>query len=177
MPNQIFLAHCSCGRVELEGTGEPMATLACYCDDCQAAGKVIDALPGGHSGLDADGGTVSVLFRKDRVRRGRGSELLVEHKLRPSSHAARLLASCCNSNLATVFDNWVPMAALRTFSVNLDSVRPQMCINTRFAPDPSKLVHEVPRSARVPAGFLLKVLLASAQLAIQRIPGADGRLT
>jgi hypothetical protein len=176
MKKPTFIAHCACGRAEFEAIGKPFATISCYCDDCQAAGKLIDAMPG-HSGLEADGGTVSVLFRKDLVRRGRGGELLVEHKLRPSSHAARLLASCCNSNLATVFDNWVPMAALRTFSVNVDSVQPEKCINTRYAPDPSKLARDLPQAARVPASLLFKVLLAGVELALQRIPGGDGRVT
>jgi hypothetical protein len=175
---QTFHAHCSCGRVEFEGTGEPLATLACYCDDCQSAAKQIDALsPAGHSGLRADGGSVSVCFRKDRVHCVRGSELLVPHKLRPRSPTTRLLASCCNSNMSTQFDNWFPMAALRTHSVNVDSVRPEICINTRFAPDPHKISYDVPRSARVPGGFLLKLLAATAQLALQRLPLGDGRVT
>jgi hypothetical protein len=177
MPSQDFHAHCACGRVELEGSGAPMATLACYCDDCQAAGKQIDALPAGHSGLDADGGTVSVLFRKDRVRCVRGSELLIDHKLRPHSHATRVIASCCNSSMSTRFDNWFPMAALRTFSVNMESVKPEACIMTKYAPDTSQIMHAVPRSTRLPLGFVLKLLAALAQLGLQRLPMGDGRLT
>jgi hypothetical protein len=178
MPNQVFQAHCACGEVEFEGTGVPMATLACYCDDCQAAGKLIDAMqPAGHSGLAADGGTISVLFQKDRVRCTRGSELLIDHRLRARSPAKRLIASCCNSNMSTAFDNWFPMAALRTFSVNVASVRPEACINTRFAPDASKIIYDVPRSARVPGRFLLKLLAATASLALQSLPLGDGRVS
>jgi hypothetical protein len=177
MPSQVFHAYCACGRVEFEGIGPALATLACYCDDCQAAGKLIDALPAGHGGLDADGGTVSVLFRKDRVRCVRGSELLVDHKLRPHSHATRAIASCCNSNVSTRFDNWFPMTALRTFSVNLESVKPEACIMTKYAPDASQIMHAVPRSERLPVGFVLQLMAAVAQLGLQRLPLGDGRLT
>jgi hypothetical protein len=177
MPSQTFQAHCSCGRVVLEGIGAPIASCACYCDDCQAAGKQIDAMPGGHSGLLADGGTVSVLFRKDRLNRARGSELLVEHQLHPSSHAKRLIASCCNSNMATTFDNWFPMTALRTHSVNAGTVRPQMCIQTKYAPDASRILHDAPRSTGVPGGLVLKMLGAVAALALKRVPLADGRMS
>jgi hypothetical protein len=177
-PSQVFHAHCACGRVEFEGTGAPLAMLACYCDDCQAAAKQIDAMPpSAHSGMLADGGTISMCFRKDLVRCTRGSELLIEHKLRPRSHTKRSIASCCNSNMSTGFDNWFPMAALRTFSVNVESVKPQCCINTRFAPDVSKIMHDVPRSARVPPGFLLKLLAATATLALLRLPLGDGRVS
>jgi len=177
MSSQTFQAHCSCGRVVLEGIGAPLATLSCYCDDCQAAGKHIEAMPGGHSGVLADGGTISVLFRKDRMSPARGSELLVEHRLHPSSRAKRLIASCCNSNMATTFDNWLPMAALRTHSVNAGTVRPEMCIHTRYAPDASKILHDAPRSAGVPGRLVLKLLGAVAALALKRVPLADGRMS
>jgi hypothetical protein len=185
-PNQVFHAHCACGRVELEGTGVPMATLACYCDDCQAAAKQIDALPPGqnnqsgqtgHSGVRPDGGTVSVFFRKDRVRCVRGSELLVDHKLEPSSHTTRAVASCCNSNMSTRFDNWWPIVALRTYSVNVDTVHPQLCMSTKFAPDASQIPFEVPKHAGVAPGFAMKLMAASVQLTFKRLPLADQRLS
>ncbi len=30
-------ARCVCGGVEIETTGEPIVSNACYCDDCQKA--------------------------------------------------------------------------------------------------------------------------------------------
>jgi hypothetical protein len=32
----ITQVRCSCGRVEVQLTGEPMAQYVCHCDDCQA---------------------------------------------------------------------------------------------------------------------------------------------
>lgn len=177
MLSRVFQAHCACGRVVFEATGVPMSTLACYCTDCQAAGEQIAALAGGgHGGLGEDGGTVSVVFRKDRVRCVRGSELLVEHKQRPESATKRMIASCCNSNVSTQFDNWTPVTLLRTFSVNVDSMKPEMCIYTKDAPDLSKIMHGVPLRPRASGGFILRVLAATALLALQRIPLGDGRL-
>jgi hypothetical protein len=174
MPD-TFQAHCACGRVVFEAKGKPLAVVACYCDDCQAAGKQIDALPGGHGGLGADGGTVSVLFRKDEVHCVRGAELLKEHKLRTGSPARRELATCCNSNMTTRFENWLPFTALRTHSVNVESVKPQLCINTRFAPDAAKLSHAVPSYAKIPPRLGLKVASAAVSLALLKVQG-DGRL-
>ncbi|HMJ13659.1 MAG TPA: hypothetical protein VK524_19715 [Polyangiaceae bacterium] len=175
MPETIQ-AHCACGRVVFEAKGGPLEAIACYCDDCQAVGKQIDALPDGHSGLGADGGTVSMLFRKDLVRCVRGAELLKDHKLRSASPATRQLASCCNSNMTTRFENWLPITALRTHSVNVQSFKPAVCIHTRFAPDATKLVHAAPRHPSLPPRLKLKVAGAAVALALPWLQG-DGRLT
>jgi hypothetical protein len=145
-----------------------MLVMACYCDDCQAANTAIAAMPNGHGGALPDGGTPSTVFRKDRVRCVRGQELLVEHKLRPQSHTTRVIASCCNSNMETRFDNWYPFVALRTYSVNTDQVRPQLCMNTKWAPDKSKILFQVPQHAGVPASFAFKLLGARVQLGMRR---------
>ena len=132
---------CKCGQVQgalRDVSPDVVNRVLCYCDDCQSAAKQIDALPGGHSGVSSDGGTVSKLFRKDTVSCVRGEELLKGHKLRPGSPATRDLATCCNSNMTTRFDNWLPFTAVRTHSVNVESVQPELCINTKFAPDATK---------------------------------------
>jgi hypothetical protein len=149
----------------LEAKGEPIGTVACYCDDCQAAAAQIADLPGSRSGLGPDGGTVSTLFRKDLVRCTSGEALLVKHKLRPDSPATRMLASCCNSNMTTQFENWLPMIALRTHSGNVESVNPELCINTKFAPDKAKIVHAAPQYPTIPPRLGLKVAAAAAYLA------------
>jgi hypothetical protein len=164
--NKIFSAHCACGRVTFEAKGQPMAPIACYCDDCQAIAKLIDARPAGRSGLGPDGGTVSTLYRKDLVRCTSGDELLEGQKLRPKSPATRLIATCCNSNMLTKFDNWLPMVALRTHSKNVESVVPAMCINTRWAPDLNNIKHTAPRYARIPPKLGLKVAAAAVYLAL-----------
>jgi hypothetical protein len=120
-------------------------------------------MPNGHSGVGADGGTVNSLYRKDRVRCVRGQELLKPLKLRPDSPATRMVASCCNSNMTTMFSNWLPMTALRTHAAGA-KVQPEVCIHVRFAPDRSKIIHDVPRAAAIPPVLALKTLQAKAQL-------------
>jgi hypothetical protein len=171
---KTFQAQCACGRVSFEAEGEPLAPIACYCDDCQAVAKQIDAMPAGKSGVRADGGTVSTLYRKDRVRCTSGRELLVDHKLRPKSPATRVLASCCNSNMLTKFDNWLPMVALRTFGPNAASVVPAFCINTRWAPALANIQHAAPRYPKIPLRLGLQVAASALLLAL---PIGDGRVS
>jgi hypothetical protein len=164
--DKLFHAHCACGKVTFEAKRDPLARIACYCDDCQAAGKSIDARPSGHSGMRADGGTVSTLYRKDLVRCTNGSDHLLDYKLRPTSPASRVIATCCNSNMLTKFDNWLPMVALRTHSQNVESVVPAMCINTRWAPDLNKIAHSAPRYAKIPPRLGIKVAASALYLAL-----------
>ncbi len=92
-----WVARCTCGRVELEVVGAPIASVACYCDDCQEGSRQLEALPNGRPIRDAAGGTDYVLFRKDRLRYAKGAELLRGHKIRPTSATNRVTASCCNA--------------------------------------------------------------------------------
>lgn len=174
MPD-VFQAHCACGRVTFAASGKPMTVVSCYCADCQKFAAELDTA-GGHSGVSADGGTVGTMFRKDLVRCVSGEELLVDRKLRPDSPTTRQLTSCCNSNILTKFDNWLPMVILRTHSKNVDSVRARLCIHTRHAPDPSKLPPDAQKAAKLPPNLILKVLGAAALLAIPKSL-ADGRVT
>ena len=48
--------QCRCGRVQMRATGEPILAGVCYCDDCQAGGRAIEALAKAGDALDADGG-------------------------------------------------------------------------------------------------------------------------
>jgi hypothetical protein len=176
MPNHqpVFSAQCACGQTAFEGKGRPIMRIACYCRDCQAVAKQIDALPG-KSGLGPDAGTVSSIFRKDLVRCVRGEERLIEHKLQPSSKTTRLLAACCNSNMLSRFEQaFPPMVALRTH-IDAASIRPDVLIHTRSAPDPARIIHSAPRHAGIPASLVLKLIAAQAELLLLRVAG-DGRV-
>lgn len=109
-PPDTHLLRCQCGAVECVGTGRPIGTAVCYCDDCQAAGHQLEKLPGAPSVLDADGGTALSLFRVNRFEVTRGAEQLTAHKLRPESATNRMVARCCNSAMYLGFDrgpHWV----------------------------------------------------------------------
>ena len=97
MKDKQVMARCSCGQVEIEAWGKPIASVTCHCDDCQAAGLALAALPDAPVLLDAAGGTGNVLYRKDRVQVAKGGHLLEAHKLRPESKTSRMVAKCCNA--------------------------------------------------------------------------------
>src|SRR5215469_7093873 len=112
----IRTVRCACGRVELEARGEPILCAACYCDDCQEAGRRIEALPGAKPVKGADGGTEYIVYRKDRVRYIKGQELLQRNKLRDRSPTNRWVAGCCNSAMSVNFDDakfWVDVYRVR----------------------------------------------------------------
>jgi hypothetical protein len=139
--------------------------VACYCNDCQAAGRAIDAWPNGRGGVAADGGMVSSIFRKDRVRCVSGRELLVDHKLRADSATIREIASCCNSSVATRFDNQTPIVTLRTYAQET-RLTPDMCVYTKHAPDAQQIKHTAPRYRAIPLKLIVKVMAASLALAL-----------
>ena len=92
-----MLATCRCGTLKIEATGSPILTAACYCSDCQEAGRQLGQLASAPPVQDSDGGTGYVLYRKDRLQCVAGHEHLKEHRLRPTSPTRRVFATCCNS--------------------------------------------------------------------------------
>jgi hypothetical protein len=111
--NQIAETHlllCRCGAVACFGQGKPIGTAVCYCDDCQAAARAIEALPGASPLMDSDSGTGLTLFRNSRFQVTSGADKLVAHKLRAKSATSRMVAGCCNSAMFLAFDDgphWV----------------------------------------------------------------------
>jgi len=51
----FLTASCACGAARLEASGKPIIAVVCYCDDCQAAGKGIEALAGAAQEMEAPG--------------------------------------------------------------------------------------------------------------------------
>lgn len=87
-----------------------MLTATCYCDDCQAAAKEIEADGTGPLVADPDGGTTLSLLRIDGFRTVKGAELQVPHRLRETSATSRVVAGCCNSAMYLSFTDgrfWV----------------------------------------------------------------------
>ena len=159
-----MIARCACGSVEYEATGDPILGVACYCDDCQAGSRQIEALPNAPPVLDPDGGTAYVLYRKDRVRCTRGGGLVRSHKLKTKTDTNRVVATCCNSAMVMTFDDskhWVPVYRGRVQGA-LPPI--DMRIYTKFAPDGSK----VPRDAPIYPGFSVRFIgkLLRARLAM-----------
>lgn len=89
--------QCRCGKVRLTVEGRPITSVECLCSSCQAAGKVLGALPGAAPVLDAKGATPFVLYRKDRVAITEGQEHLKAHRLSDKASTRRVVAECCNT--------------------------------------------------------------------------------
>jgi hypothetical protein len=162
-----MIARCSCGRVEYRATGRPIVSLVCFCNDCQAGSRQLEALPGAGLVRDPDGGTAYIVFRKDRVQRARGVELLQSHKLREGSATNRVAASCCNSPMVMWFDDakhWVPVYRTRFVGAVPDA---EMRICTRSAPDGSGS-SDVPGYPGYPIRLLAKLLAARLAMLVGR---------
>jgi hypothetical protein len=154
-----MMVSCSCGQVECEATGAPIVTVACYCDDCQEGSRQIEELPNAPRVRDADGGTAYVLYRKDRLKCSRGRDLLRDLRIREKSATRRVVASCCNSALYLDFEkgHW-----LSIYRARLGGVLPplQMRIQTRFIPNKSHSLNDVPAYPGFPFRFIAKLFIA-----------------
>ena len=161
---QRLTASCRCGGVEIEAVGRPIAAAVCYCDDCQAAAKQIEALPGAAAFRQSDGGTALVVYRKDRVRCLRGEAMLRTLKLRDDSPTNRRLAGCCNSVMVLDFDDgkhWVDIYAAR---VQGTAPKPQMLVCTKFSATTPANPDGIPTYSGYSPKFIFKLLMARAAM-------------
>lgn len=164
----VLRASCACGQVAVEGRGKPIASVVCYCDDCQAAGREIEALPDAKPVLEPDGGSRMVVFRKDRLDVVHGQDRLTPHKLKPESSTVRYVASCCNSAVYLGFDDdkhWVDV-----FSGRIDGDAPpiELRICTRWRPAGPELPADVPNHSRFSPGLIARFMAARLAMALGR---------
>lgn len=148
---------CRCGRVELAVSGDPILTVACHCDDCQAGGAHLQSLPGAWPIMDEAGGTWYALYRKDRLRVLRGADLLQPWKLGATA-TSRVHTTCCNSSLFVRFDrgpHWVSL-----YRPGFGDTAPplQMRVNTRYASGP--VPDDVPSFRSFPLSFVWRLIKA-----------------
>lgn len=168
LPKEVMKALCSCGSVEFEAIGAPIASVVCYCDDCQEGARRIEALPNAGPVLDPDGGSPYILFREDRFRCSRGAVFLKSHKIDDKSATKRVVATCCNSAMFLGFDDskhWVSMYR-RRFQGDLPPL--QMRIQTRFKPKNGDVPGDVPSYPAFPLKFLAKLLGARVAMLFRR---------
>ncbi len=109
MDRTVRSSSCVCGQVRFEARGAPIFSGVCYCEDCQAGGAQIEALPGAPAVREPDGGTPYLTSRDDHFACVAGADLLVGHKLKPDAPTQRFVASCCNSGVYLKFGpgHWV----------------------------------------------------------------------
>ncbi len=161
-------ASCHCGQVELRATGDPIVTSMCYCDDCEAGARHIEALPDSRPVRNPDGGTSYILYRKDRISCSKGAPLLRSFKLVEKSAANRMVASCCNSAMFMNFDDgrhWVS-AYRAQFQGELPQVQMRIC--TKFAAQKATLPPDIPSYSGYPLRLLAKLIAAWVPMLLRR---------
>ncbi len=151
-----------------EATGEPIASVVCYCASCQEGSRQLEALAGADRIRETDGGTAYVLYRKDRVVCAQGAEYLKSYKIKATSATNRVAATCCNSAMAMTFDDskhWVPLFRLRCHG----PVPPiEMRICTKFKPPDVTLPDDVPQYPGYPGKFMARLLGAWLAMRLRR---------
>jgi hypothetical protein len=161
---RTLVAACACGRVALEAKGRPILTAACYCNDCQAAAREIEALPNAARVRDPDGGTSFIVYRKDRLSWSKGAELLKSHKLKQTSPTKRIVAGCCNSAMVLGFDDgkhWIDVYRARVVG---DAPKIEMRLCTRFKPGGAAFADTVPSYRGYPFRFIARLMSARAAM-------------
>jgi len=145
---------CSCGHVHFEAKGKPIASLVCYCDDCQAGSAQLAELPGAMPVHDADGGTGYVLYRKDRFACTRGQDALSDHRLTTGSATSRVVATCCNSAMTMRFDDGRHWTSVYRARFDADAPALQWRICTKNAREGVTPPTDVPSFDTYPMAFM-----------------------
>jgi hypothetical protein len=164
---QTLIAQCACGQVAFAARGVPIVASACYCNDCQAAGRQIEQIAAAPAVVDADGGTSYLLYRRDRIACTKGNDLLQEFRLRPDSPTRRLVASCCNSAMLLDFTkgHWLTLYR-RRFTGDAPPI--DMRVMTRSCPQPAQIPNDVPSYKGFSGKFMRKILGAKIAMLLGR---------
>lgn len=162
-----LIARCACGKVELEAAGAPITSTVCYCHDCQAGARQIEALPNAGRVREPDGGVGYLVYRKDRVSNRQGAELLRAYKIRNNSATNRLVATCCNAAVILTFDDskhWVNVYRSKVIG-NLPPLQMRICTKYR---DAGAMDTAVPAFPGYPIRLMVKLLAARVAMLLGR---------
>ncbi|MGX9349754.1 GFA family protein [Shimia sp. W99] len=168
MDQIIRRARCRCGKVVCEAVGPPILTAVCYCGDCQAGGRMIEARNGAGPVLEADGGAAYLTYRDDRFRCVAGAELLQGIKLRDKAPTQRFVATCCNSAMYLKFKpgHWVSTYRNRFEEGALPPV--EMRTNIRKRQSDLPLPQDAPAYRRFPMRLFGRLIKARLDMALGR---------
>lgn len=163
------IASCNCGKVRLALSGEPIITGVCYCDDCQAAAKLLEQMGAAPDFHDPWNGTSYATFRDDRLVWLEGDERLKPAKLNPGAPTTRFLASCCNTPMSLKFGPgwWTSVYRDR---LGAEAPANEMRLQTRFVEDGAGLPTDLPRHRRFAAALIFRLLASRVAMAFGRKP-------
>jgi len=151
---------CQCGRVRCQATGAPIASIVCYCDDCQEGARRIEGLKQAPAFRDPYGGTPLLTYRDDRFECVSGQELLVGYRLSDNAPTRRMVASCCNSAIFLKFEPgfWVSTYRARFEAGDLPPIEMRNQVKHRQAGTP--LPDDVPTFRSFPLRIYGKLFWA-----------------
>jgi hypothetical protein len=160
-------AICRCGATTIELAGDPIQSVACYCESCRTAARGFERVPGAPQTVNAEGGVDYCLYRKDRVKIAQGAHHLREHRLKPESPTRRVVASCCGSPM---FVDFTPGHWLTIFRDRLSGQAPavQMRVMTRDRPEGLELSNAIPTYETLPPRLMFKLIAAWAAMGFRR---------
>jgi hypothetical protein len=153
------VASCACGKVRIGARGAPIVSAVCYCADCQAGGRQLEAA-GAHDGFrDAWGGTGYLTYRDDRVAVLDGAALLQGFKLSETAPTTRHLATCCRSAMYLKHGPgwWTSLYQAR---FGEDAPPLEMRNQTQHAASGAALPNDVPAYRSFPAALFGRLLRA-----------------
>ena len=162
------ISSCACGQVRFEVSKDPILTGVCYCRDCQAGARMIEALPDAPAVLDPDGGANYVSVREDYWQCIQGQELLKSLKLKDQSPTTRYVATCCNSAMYLRFAPgcWVSVYRNRLTQDNFPPI--EMRTNVRRRTSTLPFPDDAPRYAKFPPKLFWRLIKARIAIAIGR---------
>ena len=168
MDDTVRQFRCTCGKVRFEAVGAPILTAVCYCDDCQAGGHLIEALPNAPQVLEPDGGASYLTYRDDRVRCVAGADLLKGYKLKERSPTQRYVASCCNSAMHLKYKrgHWVSTYRNRFDGDDLPKIEMRTNVRCRNAGD--EIPNDAPAYQRFPLRLFGRLITARIDMALGR---------
>lgn len=161
------IAACACGKVRITASGAPIASAVCYCNDCQAGGRQLEAAGAHHDFRDAWGGTGYASYADARLQVVDGGSLLRGYKLSESAPTTRYMTVCCNCAMLLKFEKgwWTSLYRIRLG----DAAPPlQMRTNVTRAADPAAIPNDVPHANGFPARLLLGLLAGGIRTSFRR---------
>jgi hypothetical protein len=160
-------ASCQCGRVEATIAGKPILHAICYCESCLTAGLTFARAPNAPFVVGGDGGTDFLVYRKDRVGRFSGGDLLREHRLKPDSPTRRIVATCCNTPMFLDFTrgHWLSLYAGR-LPGDIPPLDMRVMTADRLGGPP--LPDDVPAYPTTSVRFMLRLLVAWVAMGFRR---------
>ncbi len=159
------IASCDCGQVRFRAAGTPIASAVCYCSDCQAGGRQMEAAGARKDFRDRWGGTPYLTYRNDRLECLDGAALVQGFKLREDAPTTRFMATCCHSAIYLKHGPgwWTSMYRVR-FG---DAASPlEMRNKVAHAQDRETLPDDLPAYRSFPPSLIWRLLRARLAMAL-----------